>query len=153
MSTIGVNASALIDPNTGNLMGVSSYGVKVDNSISPPFPIPASANNYPATATAATCNLAAATGKKNYCTGIFASISAGSTAQAAALQLVLRDGATGVGTIIWTMSLSCAADGTASVAVTNLNLPGTAGNAMTLEFTGAGVTASQQAVSLLGYTQ
>lgn len=65
--------------------------------------------------------------------------SAGSTAAPAAtsLQINIRDGATGAGTIIGVFELDITATTGQNVApqcITNLNLPGTAGTAMTAEF-------------------
>ena len=82
--------------------------------------------------------------------------SSGGAVTAAAGTLVIRDGATGAGTIIWelaTAHLVAAAAGVQTIAPGNicgLRLVGTTNTAMTAEFN-AGVTNEVQAVTLLGY--
>lgn len=121
-----------------------------------------SATHTPSTATQATCSLAASPGgtvptpgsanSRWICTAITASIAAGATAQTP-IVVNLRDGATGAGTVLWSAALSAPVNGSAWVGGTDLNIRGSANTAMTLEFTGAGVTASQQTVSLSGYIE
>ena len=87
---------------------------------------------------------------RHFCTGIYATLTTVGTLQGP-IQLNLRDGATGAGTIIWSISLQLPVNGLAIIAISDLNLPGTANTAMTLEFSAAGVAASQEAVTLTGY--
>lgn len=115
---------------------------------------PWTALNFPSTATAATVSVAAPTGASasNLCTRLRAlqiSVSCGATAQTP-LQWVVRDGATGAGTIIATGTLAAPANDWAECNLTGLDLRTTPGNALTVEFTAAGVTASQEAVSAQG---
>ena len=109
----------------------------------------------PAAATQATITQAAgAAGVRNVCTGIQWSETLGGTLQTL-IQVNLRDGTTGAGTILWSISLggaSSATTGYLSMGITGLNIVGTAATAMTLEFSAAGVAASTQSVSLQGYT-
>jgi hypothetical protein len=72
------------------------------------------------------------------------------TGAAANGSLVLRDGATGVGTILWSCRLFGATSGD-RVAISGLNIVGSANTAMTLEFTGAPGGADFQNVALTGY--
>lgn len=109
-----------------------------------------SVQNTPAAATQATITKAAAAGFRHICDSITVTIAAAGTAQTP-INVVLRDGATGVGAVLWSAKLSAPANSTATVQLTSLALPGTSGNAMTLEFTGAGVAASEQAVSMVGF--
>lgn len=110
-----------------------------------------SANNVPATATQATVTKAAGgAGVKHVCNSITATIACGSTAQAPVF-VYLRDGASGVGTIIWAAAIAAPANGVGGVCISDLNIVGSANTAMTLEFSAAGVTSSQEAVTLSGY--
>jgi hypothetical protein len=115
------------------------------------------ANNFqlvhtPAAAAQATISQAAGgAGVRNVCTGISASLCTVGTAQAAAVQLNLRDGATGAGTILWSKTFSCGTTTMISIDLTNLHIFGSAATAMTLEFSAAGVSGSFESVSLTGY--
>src|SRR5260370_1433971 len=57
----------------------------------------------------------------------------------AVLDLVLRDGATGVGAVLWgtTLAVQNVAGSVDRIVVVGISIKGTAGNAMTLEFTAA----------------
>jgi hypothetical protein len=108
--------------------------------------------NTPVAATQATTSRAADTnGGRHVCRGVSISIAAGATAQTP-IRAVLRDGATGVGGVLWSKTLSAPANGAASVDLVSLAIIGSANTAMTLEFTGAGVAASIQDVTLMGVT-
>jgi hypothetical protein len=107
--------------------------------------------HVPSTATQAT--IAKAAGGltvRHVCNSITASISCGTTAQTP-IQVYLRDGTTGAGTILWAATLAAPANGVGGVSVSGLYLVGTANTAMTLEFSAAGVTSSQEVVTLTGY--
>lgn len=76
-----------------------------------------------------------------------------------AIAVNLRDGATGAGTILvsWAVA-ACVNTGGATGSVCavvidadNLNLPGTAATAMTLEYAGAAAAATQTNCTLIGY--
>jgi hypothetical protein len=109
----------------------------------------------PAANSQATTSRAAATGVRHvaYCVGY--TLTATTAPAATSLNVVLRDGATGAGTIIWQHTVVATA-GTGNLVtphtVCGLNIAGTAGTAMTLEFS-AGLTNAVQVVSLTGYTQ
>ena len=110
-------------------------------------------NHTPVAATQATITqAAAAAGVKNVCQSISGSLCTVGTAQAAVRQLNLRDGTTGAGTILWSMSVSCGTTQAVIINVTGLNIVGTAATAMTLEWDAAGVAASFMSVSLVGCT-
>lgn len=104
----------------------------------------------PAAATQATITRAAVAATRHVCTGISGSISTGATAQAVAAILVLRDGATGAGTILWTKQVILPANAVFSVDISGLNIVGSVNTAMTLEWTAAGVAGSFESVSLSG---
>lgn len=104
----------------------------------------------PAAATQATISKAGVAGYRHVCDSITATIACGATAQTP-VNVVLRDGATGVGAVLWSAWLSAPVDGVGVITITGIGIPGTAGSAMTLEFTGAGVAASEEAVTLVGY--
>ena len=106
----------------------------------------------PAAATQATCTKAAATdGSRHICRGVSVAIAAGATPQTP-IRVVLRDGAPGAGTILWSKTLAVPANQSASVDLSPLTIVGSVNTAMTLEFTGAGVAASQEDVTLFGVT-
>ena len=106
----------------------------------------------PIVATVATTTKAAGgAGVRHVCTGIAFSMAVGTTAQTA-IQVSLRDGATGAGNILWSMTIvKLASEPMTAFGLTGLSIPGTAATAMTLEFSAAGVTNSFQSVSLTGY--
>lgn len=108
-------------------------------------------NNTPAAAAQATITKAAAGAiMRHFCTGIYASLTTVGTLQGP-IQLNLRDGATGAGTILWSMSFQLPVNGLAVVAIGDLNIPGSANTPMTLEWSGAPVAAAQASVTLTGY--
>jgi hypothetical protein len=96
----------------------------------------------------ASATIAALTKGRHVCKGISVSIAAGAAAQTP-ITAVLRDGATGVGTIRWSKTLSAPTNGSASVDPTGLSLVGSLNTAMTLEFTGAGTANTIQDVTLM----
>lgn len=109
----------------------------------------------PAVNVAASVTRAAVGGTRHVARTIAADVVAGTTAPAGiVLNPVLRDGATGVGAILWGRYLALEAvigfsDDTASGGT--MNVVGTAGNAMTLEFTAAGGANTFESVALTGY--
>lgn len=111
-----------------------------------------SQGHTPASATQATTTKAAgAAGVRHVCTAISATLATGATAQAAAALLVLRDGATGAGTILWTKQVILPVNGVWNVDLTGLNIVGSAATAMTLEFSAAGALGTFESVSMSGY--
>lgn len=106
----------------------------------------------PAAATQATISRAASTGKKHYCKSITATIAAVGTASGI-VTAVLRDGASGGGTVLWSGKMNVPIGGSASIALSDLNIEGTPGTAMTLEFTAAGAAATEETVAMTGYTE
>jgi hypothetical protein len=108
--------------------------------------------NAPAAATQATVSQAAgAAGVINVATNISFCISTVGTAQTV-LSINLRNGATGAGTVLWTKQFILPVNSTLSENIPLPDIQGSAATAMTLEFSGAGVAASVQSVSLQGYT-
>jgi hypothetical protein len=70
-----------------------------------------------------------------------------------AIQVNLRDGASGAGTILWSMTLlKQIGDAPTVLAFSGLSIVGSVNTAMTLEFSAAGVAASLQSVSLTGFS-
>jgi len=103
-----------------------------------------------ATAGTPTISKAAAAGVRHICSGISISVAAGATAQTP-VAVVLRDGATGAGTILGSWALATPVNGVAALNLTGLNIVGTVNTAMTLEFSGATATAVVGSVNLFGY--
>jgi hypothetical protein len=93
----------------------------------------------------------APTGQRNVCHSISVSIAAAAAPQTP-LTVVLRDDDTGVGTILWSAVLAAPANQCAGFFNSYMNIIGTPGKKMTLEFTGAPVGTALEAVSLGFYT-
>ncbi len=109
-------------------------------------------NNVAGAAAQATITKAAGAGTvKHVCTSISGQISTVGTAQAAQLVFNLRDGATGAGTVLWSVGISLGTNATWGFYLTNLNIIGSAATAMTLETAAAPVAAAFASVSLTGY--
>jgi len=89
-------------------------------------------------------------GVRHVCNAVSIVVSAGATAQTPVI-VNLRDGATGAGTILHTWALSTPANGMGVVAVSDLNIVGSAATAMTLEFASATASAVIGSVNLCGY--
>lgn len=109
----------------------------------------------PAVNTQASATHAAVTGKSHVCNTIHCTLNGGSSGPTAVqLSVVLRDGASGSGTVLWASQMALAAvAGQASppVEVSGLAITGTPGNAMTLEFTAAGGANTFQTVAFTGF--
>jgi hypothetical protein len=104
----------------------------------------------PAVTTQATANRAAVAGTTHVCTSIEGSVSA--VAAQGVLTLVVRDGATGVGAILWATNIGPFVIGTGGqFSLSGLNIPGTNGNAMTIEFTAAPAATNFESVAMTGY--
>lgn len=109
----------------------------------------------PAANTQATASRAAgAAGVRHVCRGLTATLAAGAVAPAAIqVNVVLRDGASGAGTVLWAaaMALPATAGATAApLSVMDMWIVGTAATAMTLEFSAAGGANTVEAVTLVG---
>lgn len=131
-----MSTSFLSDPDTANLLPEVGAWAK---------------QHTPAAATQATITQAAAgAGVRNVCKAITATVACAATAQTP-INIVLRDGASGAGTILWSAKLAAPANSAGVIAVAGLNIVGSPNTAMTLEFGGAGVANSEQTVSMSGF--
>ena len=108
-----------------------------------------SINHTPAASAQATISKGAVPGIRHFCTSICAALAA--AAAQTIIQVNLRDGASGAGTILWSQSILVPIGGYVDIQISGLNIPGTAGNAMTLEFSGAPVATNVESVALTGY--
>lgn len=110
-------------------------------------------SNFPSTATQATVSQAypatTGTGLVTRLRALQFTVAAGATAQTP-LEAVVRDGASGTGTIIASFALAAPANSACVIALSDLDLRASPNNALTVEFTGGGVTASQESVSAQG---
>lgn len=113
------------------------------------------ATNNPAVNVQATATRAAVTGKSHIVQTIHCTLNAGTVAPTAAqVGVVLRDGATGVGTVLWASQMSLpavAGQSSPPIEISGLTISGTPGNAMTLEFTAAGGANTFQTVAFTGF--
>lgn len=100
----------------------------------------------------ATVTRSAVTGVRHVANCISASAGAAAAPAATVLAVNLRDGASGVGPILWTTNITASATATnhGNVDVCGLNIVGTSGAAMTIEFVG-GLANEVESVSLSGY--
>jgi hypothetical protein len=105
--------------------------------------------NSPAVATVATATRAAVAGVRHICKSYSATMVA--VAAQGPVQLVIRDGASGVGAILWQDTANAGVGGRNSFALAGLNIAGTTGNAMTIEFTAAPAATNFEVVNMSGY--
>lgn len=104
----------------------------------------------PAAATQATITRAAGgAGVRHVCRSITCSILA--VAAQGQIILNLRDGGTGAGTILWSAQFSLSAGTSDRIALTGLNIVGSANTAMTLEVAAAPAATNFASVALTGY--
>ena len=109
--------------------------------------------NFPATNTAATATRAAdAAGRRHVLTSLHFSVTGAAAAAAGIVQCVVRDGATGVGTVIWSGVLAAPTAGASEISLGNLSIVGSVNTALTIEFAGASGAGTQQSVTATGYT-
>lgn len=105
----------------------------------------------PAVATQATTTKAAGgAGVRHLCKSISFSLFA--AAAVGPLQVNLRDGTTGAGTILWSMTVQLALGQLVTFSSPPLNIFGTANTAMTLEFSAAPGAADSESVSISGFS-
>jgi hypothetical protein len=88
---------------------------------------------------------------RHVATCVSVSVAAAGTAQPA-VQVNLRDGATGAGTIVRSWQFAAPANDSANIDLCGLNITGTAATAMTIEFAAATAAATQASVNLSGYS-
>lgn len=99
---------------------------------------------------ATTTKAAGGAGVRHVCRSIAFSMFA--AAALGPIQVNLRDGASGAGTILWTMTVQAGVGGFIAQAFSGLNIFGSANTAMTLEFSAAGGAADSESVSFSGYS-
>lgn len=110
-----------------------------------------SVTSDPAVNTQATVTRAGVVGVSHVCTSIGLCLSNSGAAASAIVKAYLRDGASGVGAVLWSANIIAGPGFGDYVHISGLNIVGTAGNAMTLEFAAAGGANTQENVSLTGY--
>lgn len=113
-----------------------------------------SQTHAPAAATQATTSKAAGgAAARHVCTGFIVTIS-NTAASAGTVTFVLRDGATGAGTILasFTIAIPATANTSKEVVVNDAAIEGSLNTAMTLESTAAPAAGVSAAVTLTGYT-
>jgi len=109
-----------------------------------------SVNHTPAVSTQASAARAASgAGKVHVATNCSGSIS--TIAAQTNITLALRDGATGAGTVMWSLTIICPISSPCLLTSGVINLPGTASTAMTCEWSGAPVATNFAVATLTGY--
>jgi hypothetical protein len=154
----------LLQPNPPDIqitsLGTAKVFVQLLNFYLPPLiwgtanipPVNWSLFHDPAATTQATVTRPAVVGVQHVAETI--SYTVGAVAAQTVLQIVLRDGASGAGAIIWGLTVGpIPAGSSVSFSQGGLNIPGTRGNAMTLEFTAAPVATNFESVALVGLDQ
>lgn len=115
------------------------------------LPLDWSVTHTPAAAAQATASKAAGTGSvRHVCTSISAVIATVGTLQGP-IQINLRDGASGAGTILWSQTVQLPVNGLAVIQLSGLNIVGSAATAMTLETSAAPVVGATASVSMTGH--
>jgi hypothetical protein len=110
------------------------------------------ATHEPAVNTQATASRAAGGATEQHvCKSIFATMNA-VAAIAAPISLYLRDGASGVGAILWSARVILPIGQSAIISINGLSIVGSAATAMTLEWGAAPGAGNFQNVSLTGYS-
>lgn len=111
-----------------------------------------SQGHAPAAATKATTSKAAGgAGVRHVLRSFEVIVSALAAAAEAVLTYTVRDGATGTGTILRTGTILVKPGDMTGLAVSGLNLIGSANTAMTVEFTAAGAANTYESVGMSGY--
>lgn len=108
-----------------------------------------SITHEPAATVQATFTKAAVANTRHICKVISVSIACGATAQTP-ISVRLRDGITGVGTVLWSKKLSAPVNGVASADLTDLSIVGSVNTAMTIEFVTGGAATTEQTVYAAG---
>lgn len=115
-------------------------------------PLEWSVNNEPAVAARATVTKANnGAGTRLVCKSITATLACDGTASNANVFVRLRDGG-GAGTILWSATMRGPVNSTNVIAISGLNIVGSDGTDMTLEFSAAPNANHQQVVSMTGIT-
>lgn len=108
-------------------------------------------NHQPAAGTRATVTRGAGgAGVRNVCTGFGFTLNA-VAAITVPVVVNLRDGATGVGTILWTGRYTAPVGTTVALDLSGLNIVGSPNTAMTFEFAAAPAAGDFQCVNIQGY--
>jgi len=105
--------------------------------------------NQPGAGVAGVATRAGVAGVRHVCTTI--TVSLATTAAQIPDAVVLRDGASGVGAVLWAAAFCAIIGDMQAIALSSLNIVGTAGNAMTLEFAAAPAAGNFGYVTLGGY--
>lgn len=109
-------------------------------------------NDGPAANTQSTATHAAGgAAERHICKSITATLIAGATASNA-ISVRLRDGITGVGTILWRATMTVPIGVGQSIVIPNINIIGSVATAMTLEFAGAAGVTTIENVAMSGIT-
>lgn len=112
-----------------------------------------SAAHAPVANTQATATRAAgAAGVHHICRSISATLCGLTGSAEVAVQINVRDGATGAGAILWSQTLMVIPAGVTGIALAGLNIVGSAATAMTIEFSAAGGANTYGSVAMTGYS-
>jgi len=134
--------------------GISATNNIATTSVGTSYNVPLSTWSVTNSANAGTPSASKAAGGgtvRHVATSISICVGAAGTAQPV-VQVNLRDGATGAGTIIRSWQLAAPANDSACNDLSGLNMTGSANTAMTIEFAAATAAATQASVNLTGYS-
>lgn len=145
----GTNLKGLITASAANMVSAGQLG---DQTLTMTQMGQWAVTHLPATATKATISKGANASGRHVCTGYISSMAVAGTTCTTVLTWSIRDGATGAGTVLWSGAMQQFVTGQDHNNSQNgLALIGTANTAMTIEFSAAGTTATQQTVSMQGF--
>lgn len=144
------NGSDFVRLRTGNLSSAGNFN-NIKDGLFAIGPVEWSITHDPGAGVKATISKGADATGAHVCRGFSISLNA-VAAIAAPIQVVVRDGATGAGTILWSARLTAPAGTTIIVERNGLNIRGSVNTAMTIEFAAAPAGTDFQAVNLNGYT-
>lgn len=145
----GNDGTNLIGAKTTSAANLTLGATNLTGSVFTEHPCEWSITHTPALATKATASRAANASGRHVAKFYVACFGAGATGNIV-LPVNIRDGATGAGTVLWTIALAMQANGSNCFGQ-EITLIGTTNTAMTIEFTVAGAANTQQVVSLCGY--
>lgn len=108
----------------------------------------------PAAATQATASkVAGSNGTRHVLDSLSATLATGATAQATAVRIVVRDGLTGAGTILYAKQVILPANAVWEVSIDALRILGSPNTAMTVEFDVAGAAGTFESFGAIGHEE
>lgn len=171
LATLNINylggAQQQLAPGEFGIPSIDEFGIPLARLVSgAPYPAPVTfpknewgVRDVRASNTQSTGTRPAVAGARHVCTSLSARYICSAGCAPANVQIVLRDGASGVGTALWGLQVGVAyanpfVDGDEwTLELGGLRLEGSVNTDMTFEFTAAGGVATRESLSFSGYTE